>query len=346
MSNKLYVKGQTCNGFEHGPGRTMCSPIQGGPRMFRNRFNSFGLRSSAAVSLSAITLFAMLNLSGCGAGNSTPPATSVTVTSSAATVDATDSVTLSATVANDKTPGGVTWTVTGGGTLSNTSTTGATYTAPAASSSAVTATVTATSVADATKTGTTTLTVPPTPTVTTGPLTANVGTAFSTTLAGTGGITPYKWTLTSGTLPTSWSLTSAGVLSGPAPMAGEAGSTNLTFGHTDSGTATAAPASQQLALTINPAPAIVFAPSLSNGTFNASYSATVVATGGAGTLTYTLASGSLPTGLTLSTAGAITGMPSVAGTFPISVRAADAFGDSATNGYSITVIYPQLRVTA
>jgi hypothetical protein len=288
----------------------------------------------------------MLNLSGCGAGNSTPPATSVTVTSSAATVDATDSVTLSATVANDKTPGGVTWTVTGGGTLSNTSTTGATYTAPAASSSAVTATVTATSVADATKTGTTTLTVPPTPTVTTGPLTANVGTAFSTTLAGTGGIPPYKWTLTSGTLPTSWSLTSAGVLSGPAPMAGEAGSTNLTFGLTDSGTATAATASQQLALTINPAPAIVFAPSLSNGTFNASYSATVVATGGAGTLTYTLASGSLPTGLTLSTAGAITGMPSVAGTFPISVRAADAFGDSATNGYSITVIYPQLRVTA
>jgi large repetitive protein len=324
----------------------MCSPIQWGQLMFRSKFDSFGLRSSAVVSLSAITLFAMLNLSGCGAGNSTPPAMSVTVTSSAATVDATDSVTLTAAVANDTTSGGVTWTVTGGGALSNTSTSGATYTAPAASSSAVTATVTATSVADATKTGTTTLTVPPTPTVTTGPLTANVGTAYSTTLAGAGGIPPYKWTLTSGTLPTSWSLTSAGVLSGPAPLAGEAGATNLTFALTDSGTATAATASQQLALTINPAPAIVFASSLSNGTFNSSYSATVVATGGAGTLTYTLAGGSLPTGLTLSTAGVITGMPSVAGTFPITVKAADAFGDSATNGYSITVTYPQLKVTA
>jgi len=289
-------------------------------------------------------MFALFSLSGCG-GNSTSPM-NVTVTSSAATVDATDSVTLTATVANDKTPGGVTWAVTGGGTLSNTSTTGATYTAPAASSSALTATVTATSVADATKIGTTALTVPPTPTITTGPLAANVGTAFSATLAGAGGIAPYKWTLTTGTLPTGWSLTSAGVLSGPAPMKGQAGSTNLTFELTDSGTATAATATQQLALTINPAPAIVFSNSLTNGTFNAAYSATVTATGGAGALTYTLASGPLPTGLTLSAAGVIAGMPGVAGTFPITVKAADAFGDSNTNGYSITVSYPQLKVTA
>jgi putative Ig domain-containing protein len=348
MSHKLYVVGRMCNGSEHRAWQTIneFTNPRGGLYMFRNRFNSFGLRSSAAVSLSAITLFAMLSLSGCG-GNSTPPAMSVTVTSSAATVDATDSVTLAATVANDKTPGGVTWAVTGGGTLSNTSTTGATYTAPAASSSAVTATVTATSVADTTKTGTMTLTVPPTPTITTGPLTANVGTAFSATLAGAGGIAPYKWALTSGTLPTGWSLTSAGLLSGPAPMAAEAGSTNLTFGLTDSGTATPATASQQLALTINPAPAIVFTSSSVNGTFNAAYSATVTATGGAGTLTYTLASGHLPTGLTLSAAGVIAGMPTVAGTFPITVKAADAFGDSAISSvYSITVSYPQLKVTA
>ena len=285
-----------------------------------------------------------LALVGCG-GGSAP--VGVTVAASATNVDATDSVKLTATVANDKNGAGVTWSVSGGGTLSSQTTSSVTYTAPAPSSSAVTATVTATSVADATKTAPTTLTVPAAPSVTTASLSAaTVGTAYSATLAGSGGISPYAWTLSSGTLPASMTLSSAGVLSG-TPMAADAGTINLTFKLTDSGTATALTATKALSLTINPAPAITFtAASLANATYEVAYSASVAATGGAGTLTYSLASGPLPTGLTLSPAGVISGTPTVVGTFPITVKAADAFGDLQTQTYSVKVSYPPVAVTA
>ncbi len=285
-----------------------------------------------------------LGLTGCG-GSSAP--LSVSVTAASATVDATDSVKLTATVANDKNAAGVTWSVSGGGTLSNQTSSSATYTAPAASSSSLAVTVTATSVADASKTSPISITVPAAPSVTTSSLAAaTVGTSYSATLAGSGGITPYKWSLTSGTLPASLTLSSGGVLSG-TPMAADAGTLNLTFQLTDSGAATALTATKALSLTINPAPAIAFAgASLAGATYKAAYSASVAATGGAGTLTYTLASGPLPTGLSLSPAGVISGTPTVVGTFPITVKAADAFGDSGTQSYSLKVSYPVLAVTA
>lgn len=313
--------------------------------MFRKRFDLFGLRASVTACLSALALFASFSLSGCG-GSSNP--VSVTVTASAATVDATDSVTLTATVANDKTPGGVTWAVTGGGTLSNTTSSGATYTAPAASSSAVTATVTATSVADATKTATTTLTVPPAPTITTGALAAGtVGTAYSATLAGSGGIAPYTWNLTSGTLPAGLAINSAGVISG-TPTAAAVGTTSLTFMLTDSGTATALTATQVLGLTIAAAPAIALPPpsSLPAATYKVAYAGSVAAMGGAGALTYS-SSGALPTGLTLNASnGAISGIPTAVGTFTFTIKAADAFGDLSSATFTITVSYAPVKVTA
>jgi len=292
------------------------------------------------ICLFAITAIVALSLSGCG-GSSSP--VGVAVTASAATVDATDAVTLTATVTNDKTPGGVTWSVSGGGVLSNESTSAATYTAPAASSSALTVTVTATSVADTTKTASTTLTVPAAPAVTTGALTAGtVGTPYSVALAASGGISPYTWTITSGTLPACLTMNSAGVISG-TPNAACAGTTNLTFKVTDSGTATALSAtSASLGLTINAAPAITFTGSMpATTTYEASapYVGFATATGGAGALTYSVASGSLPPGLILmSTAnGEVGGTPSTVGTFNFTMKATDAFGDSNTQAYTITV---------
>jgi len=113
-------------------------------RIFRLRMHPSAF-SLAGFALSGL-VFALL----VGCGGSSKPA-SVAVTASATTVDATDSVTLTAAVTNDKNSAGVNWTVSGGGTLSSQTTTGATYTAPAASSSALTVTVTATSIADSTK---------------------------------------------------------------------------------------------------------------------------------------------------------------------------------------------------
>ncbi|HUY82462.1 MAG TPA: putative Ig domain-containing protein [Acidobacteriaceae bacterium] len=271
------------------------------------------------------------------------------MTASATTVDGTDTSSLTAVVAHDKNSAGVTWAVTGGGTLSGTTASAATYTAPAATSSTQTVTITATSVADKTKNGTATITVPADPAVTTASLApAPVGTAYSVTLAGSGGIAPYSWALTGGTMPACLTLSSAGVISG-TPVASCVGTaSNLVFTLTDSGTPNKLTgASQQLSLVVNPAPAITFtSASLTGATYKVAYSASVAATGGAGTLTYTLASGTLPTGLSLSTAGVISGTPTETGTFPITVKAADAFDDSNTQVYSLKVTYPPLTVTA
>lgn len=302
------------------------------------------LRAPLMRSLACFGLAATLWISGCGGS---APSVGVAVTAAASTLDGGDSTTLSATVSNDQNSAGVTWTVSGGGTLSNSTTTAATYTAPAPSATALSITVTATSVADTTKSSSATIAVPAQPAISTTTLSANVGAAFSSTLAATGGIAPYTWTLTQGTLPAGWSVTTAGVVSGPAPVAGEVGTVNLTFAITDSGTATALTASQQIALTINPAPAISFTGAVpATATYNVAFTGSAAATGGAGTLTYSLLSGSLPGGLTLNTAtGGIAGTPTAAGTFPFTVQAADAYGDSASKAYSIVVSYPALTIT-
>jgi Subtilase family/Putative Ig domain len=60
-----------------------------------------------------------------------------------------------------------------------------------------------------------------------------VGVAYSTTLAATGGTPPYAWTLTNGTLPSGLSLASSGAITG-TPTA-SASNVALTFKVTDSG---------------------------------------------------------------------------------------------------------------
>jgi hypothetical protein len=301
---------------------------------------------SARVSLSLVllTMIAVLSLAGCG----TPAPVSVAATASASTVDSTDSVNLTATVAHDKNAAGVGWTVSGGGTLSSTTTSSVTYTAPPATASAKTITVTATSVADATKSFPVTLTVPAAPSITNSSLTgANVGVAYSATLTGSGGVSPYKWSVNSGTLPAWASLNAAtGAITG-TPHAADGTTTNLTFKLTDSGTATALSSTKALSLTVNAAPAITFSGSVpATATYNVAYTGSATASGGAGALTYSK-SGTWPAWLSLNTStGAVSGTPNAVGTFPFSVTAADAFGDTNTQGYSVVVTYPTLKVTA
>lgn len=285
----------------------------------------------------------MVAMTGCG-GSSAP--LGVTISAASTTVDGNDSVSLTATVAHDKNSAGVKWTLSGAGALSSQTSSAVTYTAPAATSSTQTATITATSVTDATKSATTTITVPAMVAITSSSLGAgSVGVAYSTTLTSSGGIAPYSWTLSSGTLPASMSLSTAGVLSG-TPMAGDVGTYNLTLQVTDSGKATALTATQALSLSVTPAPAITFATTtLATADYKVSYSATVMASGGAGALTYSLASGTLPTGLTLSTAGVLSGISTVTGMFPFSVKAADAYGDSMTQSFSLKVVYPTLTIS-
>jgi hypothetical protein len=293
------------------------------------------------VSLGLILSFCLIGyLAGCGGSSSHP--VGVTVTAAASTVDGTNSVTLTATVTNDKNGAGVTWSLSGAGTLSNKTATSATYTAPAATSSAQTATITVTSAADTTKTASVTITIAAMPNIATTntDLASQVGATYLVTLKVTGGIPPYTWSLTSGTLPSCLTLNaSTGVISGTVTAAC-AGSYDLTFEVTDSGTPNKLTATESLTIVINGAPAIVLPASIqATAVAGTAYTASVAATGGAGALTYSITSGTLPAGLALNAStGAITGTPTTAGASTFTIKAADAFGDTpATQSYTITV---------
>jgi hypothetical protein len=77
-----------------------------------------------------------------------------------------------------------------------------------------------------------------------------VGAAYSQTLAATGGMTPYTWTIASGTLPAGLSISSNGVISGTPTTA--SGPTQVTFQVADSASATA---TKSLSIAINGTPA-------------------------------------------------------------------------------------------
>ncbi|WP_267555763.1 putative Ig domain-containing protein, partial [Rhizobium rhizogenes] len=150
-----------------------------------------------------------------------------------------------------------------------------------------------------------------------------IGAAYSETTTASGGTSPYSYAITAGSLPAGLALSSAGVISG-TPTGG--GTYNFTLTATDSSTGTGAPFAVAKAYSITiAAPTITVAPTtLAAATLNASYSETITASGGTSTYTYAVTAGALPAGLTLSSAGDLSGTPTAAGTFNFTVTATDS----------------------
>ncbi|HTV50533.1 MAG TPA: putative Ig domain-containing protein, partial [Steroidobacteraceae bacterium] len=225
------------------------------------------------------------------------------------------STTLSAT--GGKTP--YTWTVTSG-TLPNGltlgSTTGTISGTPTATASApVTFKVQDSSSPQQSTTVTLTLAVVSPVGITTSSLpSALVGQAYSVTLAASGGTTPYSWSLSSGTLPSGLSLNGAtGAISG-TPTA--TASTALTFKVQDS---SSPQQSATLTLTLAVVSVVgITTGSLPGGVVGQAYSATLAANGGTTPYTWSVASGTLPAGLSLNgSTGVISGTPTAAASAPI-----------------------------
>jgi hypothetical protein len=82
-------------------------------------------------------------------------------------------------------------------------------------------------------------------------------------------------------------------------------------------------------------PPVITTNTLPNGTVETTYNQTLTATGDT-PITWSVASGSLPTGLTLSTAGVISGTPTATGTFNFTVQATNSAGN-ATKALTIEI---------
>ncbi|MCS3847903.1 uncharacterized protein YhjY with autotransporter beta-barrel domain [Xanthomonas campestris] len=151
----------------------------------------------------------------------------------------------------------------------------------------------------------------------------------------TGGTAPYSYALTTGALPSGVVLDAAtGELSGTPTVSG---TFNFTLTVTDSTPSPAAQANQSYTLSIAGATLVPGQPTLPPAVRGTPYSQVLTATGGVAPYTYSVASGTLPAGLTLASNGVLSGTPTAEGTSSFTIAVADAGNASATQAYSFTV---------
>lgn len=169
--------------------------------------------------------------------------------------------------------------------------------------------------------------------------------SYSEKLEATGGTGAYTWGLAASSpdLPTGLTLnTSTGLISG-VPTG--TSSLNHTFTVTDETPPTPQTTTKTLQLIIGAAPptlTITTTNPLPPGTVLQSYNFTLTSSGGTGTKTWDLASGSLPVGLNLSSSGVISGTPTTTGTSSPTFRVRDSGNpqQTSTKLLSITINLP------
>ncbi len=150
------------------------------------------------------------------------------------------------------------------------------------------------------------------------------GNHYTATLQGQGGLPPYSWSIATGGLPTGLNLSSSsGTITG-TPTAPD-GVYPVTFTLKDSNNITTS--SIPLSITIaTPPPLTVLNTSLP-GTNGSPYTATLEAANGTPPYTWSVSSGTLPTGLTLSpSTGVIGGSTSAAGVYNLKFQVMDSKG--------------------
>ncbi len=155
--------------------------------------------------------------------------------------------------------------------------------------------------------------------------------AYSEQLVAESGTEPHTWRVVSGELPPGLTLTDGGLLSGTPT---KDGTYTFTVELTD---ATGAKTTQEHTIQIGARLSITTA-TLSGGEVTVPYGQRLETAGGAAPVSWDIADGTLPPGLSLNgETGEISGIPTEAGTFTVTVRATDSNGMTATRVIQITI---------
>jgi Putative Ig domain len=162
---------------------------------------------------------------------------------------------------------------------------------------------------------------------------AQMGSSYVTTLQISGGSQPYAVTLISGAIPGGLTMSDSGVITGTPAVVG---AFTFTLNARDS----ASPAHTSTAtftLTVSPQPLTASTSSLPTAIAGAAYSQAIAVSGGTAPYTFAIGNGSLPAGLSLSTAGLVYGTPTAVVTGVITVLVTDSSSTRISTSAPVTI---------
>jgi hypothetical protein len=150
-----------------------------------------------------------------------------------------------------------------------------------------------------------------------------LGTAYMQAITATGGTGNRSWNIVAGGLPTGLSLKQNGIISGVPALAATPGTYLFTILVTDG----ADSLTKSFHLTVGETPVVITTdPLLIAGVKGLAYTKAFAATGGTAPYTWTHLGGTLPQGMTFSSAGVLSGKPTLAGQYNFAVAATDSIG--------------------
>lgn len=156
-----------------------------------------------------------------------------------------------------------------------------------------------------------------------------VGQSYSGTVTGALGWTPYSYAYTGAAIGGLSFNASTGAITGTPSTAGTyTATTTLTDAQGNRVTKSAS---------ISIAAALAISGSYPGGKVGTAYSANVTGVGGYAPRSFAKTAGTLPTGLSLSAAGTLSGTPSAAGTFNFTVTMTDGDGDTVAKAMSVVI---------
>jgi hypothetical protein len=162
---------------------------------------------------------------------------------------------------------------------------------------------------------------------------AQEGKAYSQDFTATGGTAPYTYSFGGGDLPGGLTLSSTGRLSGTPVISGQS---DFAVVATDSSTGTGPyTSSYWYELDIAPPDVTITTDTIAPERVGLDFSQQIEATGGLGGYTFALTAGDLPTGLTLSADGLVSGTPTATGVAYFTITATDGDGRTGARQFSI-----------